>query len=664
MTYTPRTLTTYTADGGAHYVTGSAAILVSASQPRLIQEALFKNLGAIDPEFEAIEEELNPHDPEMEALGAHEGRAPSLASTKMATALQFFGQICYLALGKKRTPFDKVGEYLGRIMEQRHGSVLEHANFTFLFLGVDRAMTHELVRHRAGMAYCLSGDTLVYSERRTHGRRNGPKPRRLDALYAMTQTPHGRSRLKLLRLRCLDETSGTFVTGRVKSVVQSGVKPVFRVTLDDGKSIACTREHRFLTPSGWRPLGEIVGGLAVTPSGVTLHGTLDTPLLVNGLPAYQDPAWLREHYVNKGLTQEQVGALAGVTHHCIRAWVRRHSLQKPAGSWTQGVAPWNKGRRYTLRSFHTPEARARFAEQKRGDKNPQWRGGVTSERAAISADVATMRPEIFRRDGYRCRLCGTPGGSLELHHILPVWSRPDIARDKDNIATVCRPCHTTRLNGHELDFVEVFGRSVSDVGVSAPPRARRTLRPHPVRIRRVEYLGEQMTYDIEMEGPNANFVANGIVTHNSQVSQRYTGPETLRFVMPYEDRQSPRLRRAFERDIETNLYQYINRIEALKKEYPQLDGEATTEYRKRIHGSARSVLGNYVEAPIVATGNARAWLHVLAMRCSKHADVRIREPMIDTLSALTAEMPEVFGHFELSPLADGTTCAAPRYEKP
>lgn len=43
--------------------------------------------------------------------------------------------------------------YLGHILEVGHGSVLEHAAWNFLFTGVSRSLTHELVRHRAGWAY-------------------------------------------------------------------------------------------------------------------------------------------------------------------------------------------------------------------------------------------------------------------------------------------------------------------------------------------------------------------------------------------------------------------------------------------------------------------------------------------------------------------------------
>ncbi|MCK4773924.1 MAG: FAD-dependent thymidylate synthase, partial [Candidatus Krumholzibacteria bacterium] len=45
-----------------------------------------------------------------------------------------------------------------------------------------------------------------------------------------------------------------------------------------------------------------------------------------------------------------------------------------------------------------------------------------------------------------------------------------------------------------------------------------------VRIADIEYAGEKMTYDVEVEGPYHNFVANGIVTHNSvnEYSTRYS----------------------------------------------------------------------------------------------------------------------------------------------
>lgn len=43
-------------------------------------------------------------------------------------------------------------EYMGSILESGHGSVLEHAHYTFAIEGVSRVFTGEMNRHRAGVA--------------------------------------------------------------------------------------------------------------------------------------------------------------------------------------------------------------------------------------------------------------------------------------------------------------------------------------------------------------------------------------------------------------------------------------------------------------------------------------------------------------------------------
>src|SRR4051812_18879389 len=43
--------------------------------------------------------------------------------------------------------------YLNHILEVGHGSVLEHAVWNFVFTGVSRTLTHELIRHRAGFGF-------------------------------------------------------------------------------------------------------------------------------------------------------------------------------------------------------------------------------------------------------------------------------------------------------------------------------------------------------------------------------------------------------------------------------------------------------------------------------------------------------------------------------
>jgi thymidylate synthase (FAD) len=44
-------------------------------------------------------------------------------------------------------------EYFLNILRSGHGSVLEHANYSFVIWDVSRIFTHEIVRHRAGSAF-------------------------------------------------------------------------------------------------------------------------------------------------------------------------------------------------------------------------------------------------------------------------------------------------------------------------------------------------------------------------------------------------------------------------------------------------------------------------------------------------------------------------------
>jgi thymidylate synthase (FAD) len=86
-------------------------------------------------------------------------------SSSAEQLIEFGGRLCYRSwkpglnanVKKVRTESD---EYLENILRSKHGSVLEHASFSFVFQDVSRVFTHELVRHRAGVA--VSQESLRY----------------------------------------------------------------------------------------------------------------------------------------------------------------------------------------------------------------------------------------------------------------------------------------------------------------------------------------------------------------------------------------------------------------------------------------------------------------------------------------------------------------------
>lgn len=85
--------------------------------------------------------------------------------------VKFAGQLCYASLGPRRTRNSDAQKYIDHILESNHGSVCEHASISFLLYGIDRAVTHELVRHRAGVAISqisqrfVNGKVLRFVER-------------------------------------------------------------------------------------------------------------------------------------------------------------------------------------------------------------------------------------------------------------------------------------------------------------------------------------------------------------------------------------------------------------------------------------------------------------------------------------------------------------------
>ena len=56
------------------------------------------------------------------------------------------------AVDGRITP-EKQRELISRVIESGHGSTIEHVVFTFAVTGVSRTLSHQLVRHRAGVAF-------------------------------------------------------------------------------------------------------------------------------------------------------------------------------------------------------------------------------------------------------------------------------------------------------------------------------------------------------------------------------------------------------------------------------------------------------------------------------------------------------------------------------
>lgn len=88
-----------------------------------------------------------------------------------AELIKMAGQLCYMSFGPNRTKNVEAQKYINNILSSGHGSVLEHAQYTLLLFGAGRDFTHELVRHRTGVAFSqvsqryVDGHVLRFVER-------------------------------------------------------------------------------------------------------------------------------------------------------------------------------------------------------------------------------------------------------------------------------------------------------------------------------------------------------------------------------------------------------------------------------------------------------------------------------------------------------------------
>ena len=75
-----------------------------------------------------------------------------------AAVIEISARLCYMSFGKGRRD---IVEFINNLLSSKDGSVFEHVSYGFVFTGVSRSLTHELVRHRAGFAFSQRSQRYV-----------------------------------------------------------------------------------------------------------------------------------------------------------------------------------------------------------------------------------------------------------------------------------------------------------------------------------------------------------------------------------------------------------------------------------------------------------------------------------------------------------------------
>lgn len=109
----------------------------------------------------------------------------------------------------------------------------------------------------------------------------------------------------------------------------------------------------------------------------------------------------------------------------------------------------------------------------------------------------TVREEMRAQDP-KCRRCHDRLG-VEVHHLVPVYQDSSLTFERTNITLLCDSCHDEMHQQQDWQGgTYLYGAAV--------------------RVQAVVKRGFEKTYDLEIAGTYPNFLANGVVVHNSRNS--------------------------------------------------------------------------------------------------------------------------------------------------
>lgn len=340
-----------------------------------------------------------------------------------------------------------------------------------------------------------------------------------------------KNRISKMHLRMCDESTGEIAHTNISEVLSSGIRPVFEVLLENGKSLKMSKDHRVLTESGWMTLEQAVG-LNVTRNG-TVNWRSDAPrFAVNGVPVYKDLTWMKSKRL-EGLDVSQIASEAGVSYHTIRKYLQVHGLQFTKKECAILSGKTQRGQKRFIKPLGkmSQEQYENYLKKMAGENSHFWKGGVTPERALIGEWSRRAAPRIHANFGFKCVVCEMAGKKLHAHHIDPVWHNVSLAKDETNLVSMCDKCHRQLHSRNlELQFLQAWPNRdkmqnfsallLGSAHIAQQPEGKkktggvRLVRTY-AKVKSIRYCGEEETYDLSVTGPYHNFVANGFIVHNS-----------------------------------------------------------------------------------------------------------------------------------------------------
>lgn len=149
----------------------------------------------------------------------------------------------------------------------------------------------------------------------------------------------------------------------------------------------------------------------------------------------RDRDWLYEQYVILKRSSSDIAKEMNVTPEAVTFWMKKHGIPRRSTSETRQIKHWGAS------GSDNP------MWNKKGELNPRWKGGITSERQSfyLSSEWKTACAAVWKRDNATCQRCAlykseSPDVPFHIHHIESfqiVEKRADVS----NLILLCEICH-------------------------------------------------------------------------------------------------------------------------------------------------------------------------------------------------------------------------------
>jgi len=138
---------------------------------------------------------------------------------------------------------------------------------------------------------------------------------------------------------------------------------------------------------------------------------------------------------------------------------RFKKIQKLGAEAVKGKPSWNRGKINSEehRRKISIANKGRKCDWVKGEKNWNWKGGVTPENKKIwqSIEMRLWRESVFSRDNWTCQKCKIKGGKLHPHHIQNFAEKIELRSAIDNGVTLCVFCHK--------EFHHIYGNRKNNI---------------------------------------------------------------------------------------------------------------------------------------------------------------------------------------------------------